>query len=254
MLACLLMPVAAAALTLEGEDAVSASEQLGDFESAASASADNKAISVVQPRDFTKAGKVEITPGLAVIPTDIFMTYLPLDLRIAYHFNEAVSLELSSSFLGCFSSESGDHQERTYRQHCLRFPTPLYDKLTVNEQEITQIRNVSLKELQVARFYLNPVWTPFYGKFSALNAQIVHYDFSLTAGVGVLLTETPDETDISNRFINAAFEGNLGFGLRFMFREFFGLRFDFRQFLYMKQEGRGLGTSSEFSLGLSFMI
>lgn len=215
--------------------------------------ADIYEISTLQKRRFSKAQKFEISPTLGVIPSDIFVVYLPLTLRMAYHFNEALSLELQSSFLGCFSSKVGPNQTRAASQNCLRFMSPAYQRLSSSNKNITQIRNIAIQEWQTARFALNPVWAPFFGKFSLANNSIVHFDLHITAGIGLLLTETIDE-NTQNIQIHPNFEGNLGAGLKFFFLQFLGLRFDFRTYLFPKQKNKGLGTATEFSVGLSFLI
>lgn len=70
-------------------------------------SAAEKAIAVIETRPFTKAGRGEIALGIGTIASDIFLIYLPVTLKGAYHFKEWVSLELSASYMGCFSDETG---------------------------------------------------------------------------------------------------------------------------------------------------
>ena len=42
--------------------------------------------------------------------------------------------------------------------------------------------------------------------------------------------------------------------LRFVFLDYVGLRIEFREYLYGKQRNKGLGTASEFTLGVSFLL
>ena len=216
-------------------------------------SAEEKEIVVVQPRPFEKAGHGEIAIGLSTIASDIFVVYLPVSLRGGYHFKEWVSLELTASFMGCFSDETGSHLERGASQKCMRFMTPGYDHL-MDTADQTQLRNVIVEQYQTARFVLNPVFTPFYGKFSLMNATIVHYDLNVTAGLGVQILETLDKTNIGNIHYGASFEGNFGMGIRFIFLDFVGLRIDFREYLYEKKRNKSLGTASEFGLSVSFLL
>lgn len=217
-------------------------------------SAGEKALAVIEPRPFSKAGRGEISLGIGTIASDIFLVYMPVTLRGAYHFKEWVSLELSASFMGCFSDEVGENQTRAGKQKCMRFLTPSYDKLTGSEADLTQLRTLTLQEYQVARFDLNPVFSLFMGKFALMGSAIAHFDLNLTAGLGVLVVEALKPGDVGNFEIKAAFEGNLGLGLRFVFLDFVGLRIDFREYLYGKQRDKGLGTASEFTLGVSFLL
>ncbi|MFA5623663.1 MAG: outer membrane beta-barrel domain-containing protein [Bradymonadales bacterium] len=211
-------------------------------------------LSTLQSRRFSKSKKFELTPSIAVIASDIFVIYLPLTLRLAYHFNEAVSLDFQASYMGCFSGKVGKSQTRAASEHCLRFLSAGYERLTGRYQSATQIRNIAIQEWQVARFHLNPIWAPFYGKFSLANKSIVHFDLHITAGIGLLLVETIGREDAQKVKLHPVFEGNLGFGMKFFFHDFLGLRFDYRSYLFPKQRKKGLGTASELSVGLSFLL
>ncbi len=217
-------------------------------------SAHEKALAVIEPRPFTKAGRGEISVGIGTIASDIFLVYMPVTLRGAYHFKEWVSLELSASFMGCFSDEVGEDQTRAGKQKCMRFLTPSYDKLTGNEADLTQLRSLTLQEYQTARIELNPVFSVFMGKFALANRAIAHFDLNLTAGLGVLIVEALKRGDVGKFETKASFEGNLGLGVRFVFLDFVGLRIDFREYLFGKQRDKGLGTASEFTLGVSFLL
>ena len=155
--------------------------------------------------------------------------------------------------MGCFSDEVGDNLARSASQKCMRVLTPTYDRLSDTSGE-TQLRGVTIKEYQVARFGLNPVFSPFMGKFSLMNRAIVHYDLNLTVGLGLLIVEMPDNVQIGKINYGTSFEGNFGIGLRFVFLNFVGLRLDFREYLFGKQNDKGLGTSSEIALSVSFLL
>ena len=216
-------------------------------------SALEKSISVVEPRPFEKTGHGEFAFGLSTIASDIFVVYLPVSLRGGYHFKEWVSLELAASFMGCFSNETGDDLTRGASQKCMRFMTPGYDHLKETANQ-TQLRSITIDQYQVARFVLNPIFSPFNGKFSLMNSAIVHYDLNVTAGLGVQILETLDKTNIGSIQYGASFEGNFGLGIRFIFVDFVGLRIDFREYLYEKKRNKSLGTASEFGLSVSFLL
>ena len=217
-------------------------------------SASQKAIASIEPRPFTKEGRGEISLGLGTIASDIFLVYLPVTLRGAYHFKEWVSLELAASYMGCFSSDVGENQTRAADQKCMRILTPTYDRLMGSSADQLQLRSVKIKEYETARFALNPVFSPFMGKFALANDQIAHFDLNVSAGLGLQIVETPDDTEIGKLHYHASFEGNFGLGIRFVFLDFVGLRLDFREYLFGKQNDKGLGTSSEFSLSVSFLL
>lgn len=217
-------------------------------------SASEKAIAAIETRPFSKAGRGELSLGIGTIASDLFLVYLPVTLRGAYHFKEWVALEVSASYMGCFSSETGENQTRAAGQKCMRILTPTYDRLMGSTADQIQLRSVKIKEYQTARFAVNPVFSPFMGKFALANQAIAHFDLNLTAGIGVQIVETPDDIEIGKLHYNASFEGNLGLGVRFVFLDFVGLRLDFREYLFGKQNDKGLGTTSEFSLSVSFLL
>lgn len=215
--------------------------------------ASEKMIAVVETRPFSKEGHGELSLGVGSIASDIFLVYVPVTLRGAYHFKEWVALELSASYMGCFSQETGENQARASGQACMRFFTPTYDHLTDTKND-TQLRSVKIQEYQVARFSLDPVFSLFEGKFALANQAIAHFDLNLALGIGLQILEMPAEKIGAPIDYRVSFEGNFGFGVRFIFLDFLGLRMDFREFLFGKQRNKGLGTASEFSLSVSFLL
>ena len=113
-------------------------------------------------------------------------------------------------------------------QHCMRFLTPSYDRLTGSQSSDTQLRGVKIKEYSVARVALAPVFSVFMGKFAVANRGIAHFDLNVAAGLGI--------------------------GMRFVFLDFVGLRLDFREYLFGRQNDKGLGTAAEFALSVSFLL
>lgn len=224
-----------------------------DIDPAAQSAAD-KQIAVVEPRPFTKEGRGEIALGLGTIASDVFLVYLPVTLRGGYHFKEWISLEASASFMGCYGNAVGDNLERAAEQRCHRVLKSSYRQLTQQNLDLTHVGHVIMREYQVARFNVNPVWSPFVGKFALINDVIVHFDFNLSVGLGAVLVELMSQEHWGKSQIKASFEGNLGAGFRFVFQNLIGVRLDFREYLYGKQEKRGLATSSEFSLSLSLLL
>lgn len=244
---CALFPCLAPAQT-PGTLSLDAPERDEVMESAA-----EKAIAVIEKRPFTKAGRGEIGLGIGTIASDIFLAYLPVTLRGAYHFKEWVSLELTASYMGCFSDETGDGQVRAAGQKCMRILTPSYDNL-IDNAGLTQLRSITIEEYQVARVDIAPIFSVFMGKFALADRGIAHFDLNLSAGLGLLVSEMPGEAEIGRIDYGVSVEGALGLGIRFMFLDLIGLRLDFREYLYGKQRGKGLGTASELTLGVSFLL
>ena len=217
-------------------------------------SAQEKAIVSIEKRPFQKEGRGEISIGVSAIASDIFLVYMPVTIRGGYHFKEWVSLEVTASYMGCFSDDTGDNQTRAAGQRCMRFLTPTYDHLTGPGSDKTQLRGITIEEYDVARFSLTPVFSVFMGKFAIAGAGIAHFDINLAAGLGAKIVEMPSKTPGGSIEYGASVEGSLGLGVRFVFLDFVGIRLDFREYLFGKQNDKGLGTSSEFALSVSFLL
>jgi len=239
----------ASSLAYAGDDTVEITTDAFD----AMTSAELKQIVTVEQRPFSKEGRGALSLGLGTIASDVFVVYLPITLRGGYHFREWMSLEASASFMGCYSDDVGSNLERGAGQRCQRVMKSSFKQLTEKNLNLTHVSHVVLEEYQVARFNINPIWSPFVGKFALGNSSIVHFDLNLTAGLGAVIVEQMID-ELGNHELKASFEGNLGAGVRFVFLDFVGLRFDFREYLYGKQDDNGLATASELSLSVSFLL
>ncbi|PIV98288.1 MAG: hypothetical protein CO108_28710 [Deltaproteobacteria bacterium CG_4_9_14_3_um_filter_63_12] len=210
-----------------------------------------RVIRTLQRRLFAKFGRMEFTAFAGIVPNDPFVFYTPIGLRFDYHFNEAFALEVAGSFLGCFTGDVGNKQERGFSQGCLRFASDLKSDLADPPKvEQTQIRSIKLIDQQVTRLDMTAMWSPIFGKVAAMNDTLVHFDVNLVGGAGFLLTEKVDDVDLKKVDYNPTFEAVLGAGVKFYFGERYGIRADFRQFIHPKQAG-GTANPSEISLGFS---
>ena len=257
----LCLAVALAFCVAFGRGAVAQQSQDGTAPSDAAASdstamqsAREKGIAVIEPRPFGKSGRWEAGIGLGTIASDIFLVYLPVTVRGAYHFREWVSLEVSGSFMGCFSDDVGADSLRASGQRCMRFTTPGYDRLRDDGADMAQVRSATLMEYSVARVAANSVFSFLMGKFTLGQGAIGHFDLNATAGLGVQIMERPDENEHGAIRYGASFEGNFGLGLRFVFVDFVSVRLDFREYLFGHLRDKGLGTASELTLGVSFLF
>jgi len=149
---------------------------------------EKRVIRTLQRRLFTKFGRSEFSFFIGIVPNDPFVFYMPVGLRYDYHFNEAFAIELASSFLGCFTGDVGDNQERGIEQGCMRFASDLQGDLSDVKQERTQVQSIKLLDQQVVRADLAAMWSPFFGKVAVLNDALVHFDVNLVGGAGFLLT------------------------------------------------------------------
>lgn len=191
-----------------------------------------RAIKTIQRRLFAKFGRLEFSLSSGIIPNDPFIFYIPTGLRVGYHFNEALALELSGGYLG----------------EGLRAESNLRDQLKVQKVDRTRISNIKLLDQQVVRTDLAIMWSPIFGKVAVMNNGLVHFDFNIVGGAGYLLTES--ENELLETEYGHTVEGVVGGGFKFYFLERLAVRADFRQYIYGKQEG-GVANPSEISLGFS---
>ncbi len=236
----------------EGQDVSLASPVMDDGAADLQLSwAEKRQIRTLQRRLFAKFDRVEFSGSLGIVPNDPFVFYLPVSLRVAYHFNEAFAIEGAGSFLGCFTNNVGDGQERGFSQGCLRIASDLKNELAEEKKDRTGIRSIEIRDQQVGRFDLLAMWSPFFGKVAVLNDGLVHFDVNVVGGAGVLVTESLNRQDLRKVDYMLGIEGVLGAGFKFYFGGRYAIRADFRQYIYQKQDGRGTATPSEISLGFS---
>ena len=119
----------------------------------------------------------------------------------------------------------------------------------------------SRRTLEQQLFYhLNVLeWTPMVGKMAFYSVGMVQFDLGLSAGFGLLHTESPavdlsgDETrdlDPDRKFLFTA-----GGGLRFYVGDWGAIRFDVGQYFYQKPDALGgLSHPTMLSLGLSAFL
>jgi outer membrane beta-barrel protein len=191
-----------------------------------------RAIKTLQRRLFAKFGRLEFSITSGIIPNDPFIFYIPSGLRIGYHFNEALALELSSAYLGAG----------------LRAESDLRTQLDTQKVERTRVSSIKLLDQQVVRTDLGVMWSPIFGKVAVMNNGLVHFDFNVVGGLGYLLTESENER-LETEY-GHTLEGFVGAGFKFYFLGRFAVRADFRQYLYGKKNG-GVANPSEISLGFS---
>lgn len=192
--------------------------------------AERRDIRVIEHRLFEKAQRHELTAYFGIIPNDPFINYYPIGLRYDYWLLESVGLEADFSYIGdTFRSDSD-----------------LSTFLSDNGADVV------LLDQQRWRGHFGVNWAPFYGKIAFLNLKLLHFDFNLFGGIGVVAVRSLNE-DRTEEVDEYKVEGSLGCGVNLWFVDWFSLRIDFRQFIFEKAGG-GAAHPSEISFGLSFFI
>lgn len=193
-------------------------------------------VDIVQPRLFTKDGRMELTVFGGIIPNDPFLTYIPIGGRVAYYFVESIGVELSGEYSG----------------GALQVQSDLEDYLAEEERFSA---TVDVLDRQDWRANATVVWSPFYGKMALLDSALSHFDVNLVAGFGAIQISSPPRKDSfdQNDVTEIREEGILGAGMRFFVTDALTVRLDYRQGIFRKVSG-GVLTPSEVSLGVSYFL
>lgn len=189
-------------------------------------------VKIVQKRLYEKEGRFEITPAFSIIPNDDFILYYPIGGRIGYHLTEAFDVELSYAFAIDQDSE---------------LTTFLKD---VNDPQI--IKEAVIRE-QIEMFYgIDLLWSPLYGKLSALGLKLTHFDTYVGLGAGIFHTKTfqPENPDGEGQVKPA---GHTVLGFRWFITDLINIRTEYRHHFFEK-EGGGVSTPVELSLGVGFLL
>ena len=196
-------------------------------------------IVTIAPKPHLKKNRFEATILGGWMPSNPFLTYFPLELRLGFHLAEGFAIEATGGYY---------------------LPVVKND---INELLKTHPHYLGVRIFEEQIFYANldMVWTPVYGKFRFFGLDWIGYweiYFQFGAGVtGVYDFERigPNtDTEIRNP-MKMRPTVNFGAGARLWITDWFNLRVDLRQFFFQKQVGRG-GLSQHTLLlgGFSFII
>jgi outer membrane beta-barrel protein len=203
---------------------------------AAPAAGGDESIYVVQRRNFSKRGSLDLTPALFASLNNKFSGYLGLGLSGAYHLRENFAVELTTSFpylLYAFYSDL------------------VYDvrefKLQPEAANMKQVRYFATLSVQ---------YSALYGKLD-LNDNLIDYDVYVSTGAGVVSTveacipgkdsdcgDPIAGIDYGQRTPHNAGDalkvaGNLGLGMRIFFSKSLGLNLEVRDLVYPDRAGLG---------------
>lgn len=206
------------------------------------AHAQSESIVVIQKKPHLKKYRVEFTLLAGVIPSNPFLTYIPIEGRIGFHLSEGFAIEAGGGYFPPLGAGTIKNQ---INDDLKRFPHFL---------------GVRIFEQQVFYANIDLVWTPIYGKMrvDALN-WIAHWEIFIQLGGGI--TGVYDfersgrfDSDLTNplKFRPTL---NVGAGTRLWLTNWMTLRLDIREYLFQKQIGKGgLSQHLAIMLGISFVI
>jgi outer membrane beta-barrel protein len=204
----------------------------------ASGRASNKAdafegkIQPISGQLYTKAGRFELTPLVAISVNDAFFNKYFGGLKATYHLTEFWSVGAAYS--------TGTTSPTNSAVVC----PPNQGCVPASAEELYQVpgRLRSVAGLEVA-------WAPIYGKLNVLAERVAHFDLALVAGADLVshdqVLSRLDAMTLGLKPSGAStVGGHVGLAARFFFSEAVALRLEFRDLIYqVNVPNRGPGSA-----------
>lgn len=192
---------------------------------------DESELGVVQNRQYSKAGKIQVGLLGGMIFSDPFLSIQSVGGHAGYHFSETLGFSLIGwkKFVGNS------------------------DALNTFNQYTTGSTNANRPHWYIGG---EANYSLLYGKLSLVGKSIIYYDMHLIGGFGVTSTD-------SGKYLT----GTIGVGQRFYLSRLMSLRFDYRLMPYNENiieqnitaklgqiKGQRINYSNSVSLGIDFLF
>jgi outer membrane beta-barrel protein len=186
---------------------------------AARADAFEGKIQPISGKLFQKAGRLELTVGGGLSLNDAFFQKRLGDLKLGWHFTDALYLGVHGAF--GFAVPTNSTTVCPTGQGCR----------PATDAELYQVpgRIRGMAGLEGA-------WTPIYGKLNTFSEKVAHIDLSLLAGADfimhdqVLSTVAAEAGRVPDPLRTVGF--HVGFGARLFLSEMLAIRFDLKDYVY----------------------
>ena len=179
---------------------------------------------------FTKAHRFELALSLGYLANDDYYNYIPITLDLHYWFTDFMGLMFRTSLLAIHPN------------------TTLY-RFMDKHQSAIDVRYLS--DEQIADFSLMATFHPVYGKWTFDTTNLGHFDWGIFAGIGVVLSKTPDDSRTKRKTKGHA-EGILGTDFHFFIVDWFALRIEASMRFY--QIPHQWMVPCSFTAGVSFFM
>jgi outer membrane beta-barrel protein len=140
----------------------------------------------VQKKLYLKRFRFELAPYFLITLNDPYFNKLGGALRAAFHLSDTLALSVRGSIMKVIATEDVRVAKRVFNSIVYR-SVPIWSVMGDFE------------------------WSPFYGKVAFMNT-ILHLDGFVTAGAGIMSTETSSQSGLKVAF-------DIGGGLRFVVRD-----------------------------------
>jgi outer membrane beta-barrel protein len=165
-------------------------------------------IVVVMRKPFLKMRRVELMPMIGVTTNDNLIRHTQLGGQLNYFLTDVLAVGLEG---GIF-------------QRNLREP---YDLIARQARRLPTVNQYNYSA------GLNFHYTPVYGKFALFSRSIVHWDGSLTAGVGITESEVIPRNPAMQSFTNMLVTPSVGASMRVYFSDFLTLHLGLRDYVFL---------------------
>jgi outer membrane beta-barrel protein len=165
-------------------------------------------IVVVMRKPFLKMRRLELMPMIGVTTNDNLIRHTQLGGQLNYFLTDVLAVGLEG---GIF-------------QRNLREP---YDLIARQARRLPTVNQYNYSA------GLNFHYTPVYGKFALFSRSIVHWDGSLTAGVGITESEVIPRNPAMQSFTNMLVTPSVGASMRVYFSDFLTLHLGLRDYVFL---------------------
>jgi outer membrane beta-barrel protein len=165
-------------------------------------------IVVVVRKPFLKVSRIELQPSWGVTMNDNIIQHLQFSGAVNYYLTDVLAVGLEGQYYIKNLREPFDLVARQAR----RLPT-------VNQYNYGAA--------------LNFHYVPIYGKFAVLDEHIIHWETSLTAGVGFTESEVIPRDPALQPFTNFLITPNVGASMRFFINRFLTVNAGIRDYVFV---------------------
>jgi outer membrane beta-barrel protein len=165
-------------------------------------------IVVVMRKPFLKMRRVELMPMIGLTTNDNLIRHTQLGGQLNYFLTDVLAVGLEA---GIF-------------QRNLREP---YDLIARQARRLPTVNKYNYNA------GLNFHYTPLYGKFSVFNRSIVHWDGTLSAGVGITESEVIPRNPALQSFTNMLVTPSVGASMRVYFSDFLTVHLGVRDYVFL---------------------
>lgn len=198
---------------------------------------------IVRNKRFYKAGKLEFSGGVGLMPYDSVYSNLSFGGRGTWHFGDHYGWEILDVQM-VTGSTSG-------------FTTSLVSGAG-GAGQLVDLQAVQSKMFIGSNFLLSPI----YGKIRFFGAQVVYFDIYTVAGLGVAKTETHKFSGsggtVSDTIVNSGMDpmATFGLGFKIFFGSGLGILVDLRDYVSLSTAYGSKSAHNAFvvNFGLAFFL